>query len=305
MASGKRSYLLKYNFQLGEVVLCFEPDPSKARVLYDAKILETAQVRVKSGEEIPAYRIHFQGWNRSWDRTVAENYILKSSEENRRLMKKLAETAKCYRNNRLRKTKIDDILDKAFKHKPLVFDFEEESSDSDSSGEDSNKKSHNGRNSSNESSDDDDVIDVELTIPQVLREKLEEDFLMINKRNKLLRLPAEPNIVSVLEGYVKNFSINVFYGLSDRWKFVGDKNFSASMKSIPMCREVVDGIRICFDFTLPTILLYRFEKDQFSNYINQHCSDGQKKNLSNFNQSPNTNSCSDYLKKQTPEIPKN
>lgn len=29
---------MKFKFQKGEKVLCFEPDPSKAKVLYDAKV---------------------------------------------------------------------------------------------------------------------------------------------------------------------------------------------------------------------------------------------------------------------------
>ena len=29
---------VKYNFEPGEYVLCFEPDSTKARVLYDAKV---------------------------------------------------------------------------------------------------------------------------------------------------------------------------------------------------------------------------------------------------------------------------
>jgi len=29
---------VKYNFKTGENVLCFEPDSSKAKVLYDAKV---------------------------------------------------------------------------------------------------------------------------------------------------------------------------------------------------------------------------------------------------------------------------
>ncbi len=29
---------VRFNFEPGEVVLCFEPDPTKARVLYDAKV---------------------------------------------------------------------------------------------------------------------------------------------------------------------------------------------------------------------------------------------------------------------------
>ena len=29
---------IKFEHSVGEVVLCFEPDPTKARVLYDAKV---------------------------------------------------------------------------------------------------------------------------------------------------------------------------------------------------------------------------------------------------------------------------
>jgi len=31
---------MKFLFQPGEHVLCFEPDPAKARVLYEAKVIQ-------------------------------------------------------------------------------------------------------------------------------------------------------------------------------------------------------------------------------------------------------------------------
>ncbi|XP_029651036.2 male-specific lethal 3 homolog isoform X1 [Octopus sinensis] len=301
MASGRsrEPRTLKYNFHLGELVLCFEPDPTKARVLYDAKILDTAYVKDKSGRNMPAYRIHFQGWNSSWDRTVGENYILKGTEENRTLMKQLAETAKCYRNNKARKNKIDDILEKAFKHKPLSFDSSSDCESSEESSEpDGDANRNNGRNGTNGNRDDDEDENeeesndvesgIELTIPKVLRQKLEEDCYMINKKKKFLRLPAEINVVSVLEGYVKNFSVNVLYGLSDRCKQRGNgKNPAINIKSIPICREVVDGIRVCFDFSLSTILLYSFEKDHYSKFISHRYS---QQKLSS--PQPDTSSCS-------------
>lgn len=39
------------------------------------------------------YKIHFQGWNSSWDRKVSCHYILKDTERNRQLQKDLAEKA--------------------------------------------------------------------------------------------------------------------------------------------------------------------------------------------------------------------
>ena len=35
------------------------------------------------------------------------------------------------------------------------------------------------------------------------------------------------------------------------------------LTSPTLIREVVDGLRIYFDFTLPTLLLYNFERDQY------------------------------------------
>lgn len=39
------------------------------------------------------YLIHFQGWASSWDRCVPEEFVLKDTEENRKLQKELAENA--------------------------------------------------------------------------------------------------------------------------------------------------------------------------------------------------------------------
>jgi male-specific lethal 3 len=40
---------VKFIYSVGEPVLCFEPDPTKARVLYDAKVLPSKmKIRKKS-----------------------------------------------------------------------------------------------------------------------------------------------------------------------------------------------------------------------------------------------------------------
>ena len=59
----------KGRFEKGEKVLCYEPDASKVKVIYEAKILD---IRVGQDEETRKrrneYLVHFQGWNSSWDR---------------------------------------------------------------------------------------------------------------------------------------------------------------------------------------------------------------------------------------------
>ncbi|PZC77407.1 hypothetical protein B5X24_HaOG203455 [Helicoverpa armigera] len=82
---------VRYKFSEGERVLCYEPDPTKAKVLYDSKVLEVIESKDKRGRRTVEYLIHFQGWNSSWDRCVSEDFVLKDTEENRQLQRDLAE----------------------------------------------------------------------------------------------------------------------------------------------------------------------------------------------------------------------
>ncbi|CAI9599271.1 unnamed protein product, partial [Staurois parvus] len=84
---------MKFKFQKGEKVLCFEPDPTKAKVLYDAKVVDVVVGKDDKGRKNPEYLIHFNGWNRSWDRWAAEDHVLRDTDENRRLQRKLARKA--------------------------------------------------------------------------------------------------------------------------------------------------------------------------------------------------------------------
>ncbi len=75
------------DFVSGERVLCYEPDPTKVRVVYDARIL-----RVEDDDEVgegSKFLVHFQGWNSSWDRFVSREFLLKDNEDSRRLQREL------------------------------------------------------------------------------------------------------------------------------------------------------------------------------------------------------------------------
>ncbi|ESO88506.1 hypothetical protein LOTGIDRAFT_165646 [Lottia gigantea] len=269
---------LKYTFIVGELVLCFEPDPTKAKVLYDAKVLDLQSLKDKDGKKIPGYHIHFQGWNSSWDRIVSEEFILKSTDENRLLMKKLAETAKKNQSKGNRTRKIDEILKK--------FDNEELSDDNGHDDDNSSKldDGHYDDDVSSENSDNDlkespdSVPDypqppkqpthdpVEVILPDRIKQRLEDDYYLIHYKDKLLKLPVQPNVIDILESFVKNYCFNLLSDPGEREKSRSNSSDSwnhAPGRWIPLCKEMVDGIRICFDFTLPILLLYNDEKDQY------------------------------------------
>nr|CAB3264032.1 male-specific lethal 3-like [Phallusia mammillata] len=120
---------MKPKFAVGERVLCFEPDRSKARVLYDAKILDVDFVRDGKSKKEPEYKVHFQGWNSAWDRWADETYVLKNNEENKKLQRKLARRAirqlKVHGRKKVHLPGVASVL----KNPPL----DDESSDSDCS----------------------------------------------------------------------------------------------------------------------------------------------------------------------------
>ncbi|XP_021363200.1 male-specific lethal 3 homolog isoform X2 [Mizuhopecten yessoensis] len=294
---------IKYQYSVGECVLCFEPDPTKARVLYDAKILDQTFVKdVKNHtRKTPAYHIHFQGWNNSWDRVVVENHILKNDETNRDLMKRLADITKRYRINRARNHRIDQILKEAFKGRPPLMDYSSDFSDDNDDCDDddtevetddedetdeTDKENNRVKDRSTNGDADVDSVDgsesssrtsgksedkkkqtVELEIPEVLKEVLEGDFIAINKECLLIQLPADTNIVDILEGFVKTFCINLLCGTPEKGKTAGGTSHIPFDKNIPLCKELVDGLRICFDHTLPLVLLYTPERDQYKELL--------------------------------------
>ncbi|KAH9487880.1 hypothetical protein Btru_068381 [Bulinus truncatus] len=257
---------IRYEYDIGEIVLCFEPDATKARVLYDAKVVEQRQIKDASGKKKPAYVVHFQGWNSSWDRQVGEHYLLRNTDENRELMRKLAETAKKFsRKNSQRRRKINAILHEAFGGAPPEFDVLTESEDSEEESDSGKKlgKTKTGQERKRQKSNS-----VEYEIPDTLKIQLEDDYNLINKKNKLTQIPAKPCVVEILESFMKTFCVNYLCDPSGGREKTRTSSSKHTLKCTPdkcisLCKEFVDSLRIIFDFTLPIILLYAAEQQQY------------------------------------------
>uniref|UniRef100_H2ZCP9 Uncharacterized protein n=1 Tax=Ciona savignyi TaxID=51511 RepID=H2ZCP9_CIOSA len=280
-------------FTVGERVLCYEPDKSKAKVLYDAKILDADYIKDGKSRK-PEYKIHFQGWNSAWDRWADECYVLKSTEENRKLQRKLARQA------------LRQIKGRKKVHLPGVANIlksapeNETSSDSDSSLSSDRvggiqikeevldsecgttsplpKRRRKSTTSSSKHSEDTTTIDAAqilsseyqppvatvtrksflVDIPTSLQRRLEEDHKMVTQENKLVSLPTKLNVVQILENYIKYFAIT-HARLPSSEKQIND---IPPDKNLSLCKETCEDLRILFDFTLPLVLLYYSEQSQ-------------------------------------------
>ena len=96
-----------------------------------------------------------------------------------------------------------------------------------------------------------------------------------------MNLPCEPNIVTLLEGFVRNFACNLVCKTpekprahrsstcSNHSQSGAETGTSISISnSLALCKEVIDGLRVSFDFLLPLTLLYDPEKPQYEQLKN-------------------------------------
>ncbi|KAL3278657.1 hypothetical protein HHI36_016194 [Cryptolaemus montrouzieri] len=256
---------VKLKFVEGERVLCYEPDPTKAKVLYDSKVLDVVFNKDHKGKKNVEYLIHFQGWNSSWDRCVSEEFVLKDTPENRQLQRDLAEKSQLqlgaylYRKER-----------KKHSTKPNE-SAAGQSSEDGSSGSPARMDTDEGQatsSSEDDSSTEEEYIPIELT-PN-LKQLLEHDYHMIYSNNMLHKLPAEPNVVDILEIYFKHFSNHQVCNNNEKSSSRYRSHYQTQKpsvedihKSLLACREFLDGIRLYFDNTLNDLLLYKQEKNLF------------------------------------------
>ncbi|XP_031571610.1 mortality factor 4-like protein 1 [Actinia tenebrosa] len=221
MASSVRSNPAP-KFVQGETVLCYEPDLTKSRVLYEAKVLEVDLTKDEKGKKVPEYFIHFNGWNKSWDRWVIEDQVLKNSEANKALKAKLHEQAckskKKRKQQRASTSSEDNIQSTSNNFNAEISSYEAENTDQPK---------------------------VEIEIPSQLKLRLEDDCYFIKRKKKLIQLPRTPCVEDILEEYYQ-------YYLKTN-----------SESSAHLVKELMDGLKIYFNFTLPTLLLYNFEREQF------------------------------------------
>ncbi|XP_059170832.1 male-specific lethal 3 homolog isoform X2 [Physella acuta] len=230
------------------------------------QVVEQRFVKDANGKKKPAYVVHFQGWNSSWDRQVGEHYLLRNTDENRELMRKLAETAKKFsRKNSQRRRKINGILHEAFGGAPPEFDTISESEESEEES-DSGRKIARVKTGPERKRQKTSIVEFEM--PDSLKVQLEDDYFLINKKNKLTRIPAKPCILDILESFMKTFCVNYLCDPSGGREKTRTSSSKHTLKCPPdkcvsLCKEFVDSLRIIFDFTLPIILLYAAEQQQY------------------------------------------
>ncbi|XP_001353340.1 protein male-specific lethal-3 [Drosophila pseudoobscura] len=316
-------------FNKGEKVLCYEPDKSKARVLYNSKVLTVVERRDEHGLRYYDYKIHFQGWRPSYDRAVRASCLLKDTEENRNLQRELAEAAQLqisggysYKgtpsqppSKKKRLTRVggnvedqEPALDTTQGQKepevpptngsqPAAGNRSRENSGGrkaeKSIGAEELKMRNTRGHSTGKKPAKKETVEVEkyvvqedrvmLRISERLREYMEYDYNMIVKLGKQHAMPARMPIICILENFVKQRAVELAIGIKqDSKRNTQSRNarmereYDRVMSNVCMLKEVVDGLRIYFEFHVEDHLLYKEEKEYAYNYL----TDDNLKNVS-------------------------
>ncbi|KAF7410069.1 hypothetical protein HZH68_004450 [Vespula germanica] len=270
----------KFKFCDGEKVLCYEPDPTKAKVLYDSKVLDVIINKDQRGRKAVEYLIHFQGWNSSWDRCVTEEYVLKDTEENRQLQRDLAQKAQLqlgaylYRRERKKRShKLSDRLNESENQEPRrrarsggsratsattgssedgssgqqadydteeVITEEDSESSSDYVGESSDDEGSGGGSQSGASVKPGVDLDIGITLKRIL----DLDHDLITSKNKLAVLPAQPTVSNILESWVQHFTTTQLTNIPDKpQRNKANNSIEKTINEVNICREIADGLQ--------------------------------------------------------------
>ncbi|XP_067645960.1 protein male-specific lethal-3 isoform X2 [Eurosta solidaginis] len=271
------------------------------------KILGTYDTKDKRGRKLTQYKIHFQGWSSSWDRKVNADFVLKDTEENRQLQRDLAEKAQLQINAFLYRK--ERSINKKKQIKSLVPSddgttaaggnttnadlqpsphFRARGSSEDNFSSSSTLERQEDCSMKDECESESCCSSVEsfpeeervlLRISERLRQYLEYDHDMIVKYCKQHALPARIPVVAILENFVKHSVIKLVFSAtqveSTRRRTTQQRTnkkeheFDKLVATVSLLKEVADGLRIYFDFTIADYLLYKEEKEYALSYLSE------------------------------------
>jgi mortality factor 4-like protein 1 len=202
-------------------------------LIYDTKI-QKAEFRKKEWK----YFVHYLGWSKNWDEWVGADRLMKPTDENLEKQKKLFknQTGDKQTKGRVPAGKQKSTVEKELitESKLLAPRGKKRKSDPVAEAKDSEESDHL----------------LKICLPGTLKRQLVEDWDFITQMGKLVKLPRSPSAEDILKKYID----------------FRTKRDGAVEDSL---MEMLNGLRIYFDKSLPAMLLYPQERAQYASAVPQ------------------------------------
>lgn len=212
------------------------------------------------------YFIHYQGWKSTWDEWINNDRIKEYNDENVALRKQLIQDAKKQQqeskrhkskagatttNSEAKKRQDNKVGKNNVSKKPSNTKMTETSvkvNTSDHNATTFSQQFHNTINSN--------LPKITLHIPMKLKTVLVDDWENVTKNRKICKLPVpqENTVANILLRFQKDTSTNGVLSLVEQ----------------SLLEEYINGIKLYFNECLSKLLLYRLEKLQYSQIIQEH-----------------------------------
>ncbi|CAH9060609.1 unnamed protein product [Cuscuta epithymum] len=193
---------------------------------YEAKV-QKAELRKKEWR----YLVHYLGWSKTWDEWIGADRLMKLTKENAKTQGKRQSFDRSAKSGR-----------SSARTNP------KSSSDLKVDKEDTEYHVGKGKKRKADSETEKDSTHVEklvkIPIPSTLKKQLVDDWEFVTQQNKLVQLPRSPNVDDILKKYLE-------------YRAEKDGMMTDTVG------EILNGIRCYFDKSLPVMLLYKKERQQY------------------------------------------
>ncbi|CAL4888428.1 unnamed protein product [Urochloa decumbens] len=216
------------SFKEGDRVLAYH-----GPLLYEAKVQ-----RIENLEDEWRYFVHYLGWNKNWDEWVANDRLLKLTDENIRKQQELE------KNQVVDKT-VKSGRSTQHKLKGANADAKADKDDTKNLVKGKKRKTQPGTEEKEKRSSESLLVS---QFPLTLKKQLVDDWENVTQLGKLVKLPRSPTVDDILKRYLEH-------------RAKKDNKINDSYA------EILKGLRCYFDKALPAMLLYKKERDQYTEEV--------------------------------------